>query len=134
MARTSVRKRTLPIFANSPPWRQGNLPHPPHDRLFWRMAGGQASAVREGSWKLLRMKGKPDQLFDLAADVGETKNLAAENPEIAERLRARIAAWDKELIDPVFPGSSVKNEDWGPGGANQKKNAQVKKPKRDDGK
>ena len=27
----------------------------------------------------------------------------------------------KELIDPVFPGSSIKNEDWGPGGANQKK-------------
>ena len=25
-----------------------------------------------------------------------------------------------DLIPPVFPGSSAKNEDWGPGGANQK--------------
>jgi hypothetical protein len=30
--------------------------------------------------------GKPLQLFDLAKDLGEKKNLAAEHPEIVERL------------------------------------------------
>jgi hypothetical protein len=41
-------------------------------------------------------------------------------------LKAALAAWQKELIDPVFLGSSAKNEDWGPGGANQKNNPKAK--------
>jgi len=59
-------------------------------------------------------------LYDLAADVGETRDLAGEKPEVAARLGAALDAWGQELIAPVFLGSSVKNEDWGPGGANQK--------------
>ena len=38
----------------------------------------------------------------------------------ADALAVAIDAWSKELIEPVFPGSSAKSEDWGPGGANQK--------------
>ena len=66
-------------------------------------------------------------MFDVESDVAESKNVAADNVDIANRMIAALEAWNKELIEPVFPGSSVKNEDWGPGGANQK-NAPNKKP------
>lgn len=102
------------------PYLSGEKKDAPHERLFWRMSGGKVHAVREGSWKMVRAQDKPAELFDLAADLGEARDLAGEKPDIAARLNAALNAWDKELIAPVFLGSSVKSEDWGPGGANQR--------------
>jgi len=65
---------------------------------------------RVGNWKLVRHDSKTArntvverqlantpvpqfQLFDLAKDPGETKDVIAENPEIAERLKARLAGY-----------------------------------------
>jgi arylsulfatase A-like enzyme len=60
-------------------------------------------AIREGSWKLIQGQGSggftkvkveprepPGQLYDLAADPGETKNLYAEKPEVVARLAALL--------------------------------------------
>jgi arylsulfatase B len=60
--------------------------------------------VREGNWKLIRPKGKPAELYDLATDVGESKDLSAAQPEVVSKLSAELDAWDKELIAPVFGG------------------------------
>lgn len=110
------------------PHLTGERKAPPHERLFWRTAGGRTRAIREGTWKLVRLQQQPAELYDLAADIGETKDLSAEKPGIAGRLEAALEAWDRELIDPVFLGSSVKSEDWGPDGANQNgKGAKQKK-------
>ena len=86
--------------------------------------------MREGDWKLVRFKDKPDALYNLATDIGETNDLATLKPEVAGRLSAALDAWNKELVDPAFLGSSVKNEDWGPGGANQRKR-ESQKPKQE---
>jgi arylsulfatase A-like enzyme len=111
------------------PYLAGKSQASPHDRLFWRTEGGEAHAVREDRWKLIRLKDKPAELFDLAADIGETRNLAAVEPEVANRLAQALDAWDRELIPPLFLGSSAKNEDWGPAGANQRRGpSAVKKP------
>jgi arylsulfatase A-like enzyme len=112
---------------NLVPYLMGETKTPPHERLFWRTGGGRTYAMREGDWKLVRLGSQPAELYNLASDLSETKNLAAQQPEIAMRLTAALDAWDKELIPPVFPGSSAKSEDWGPGGANQKKNPQANK-------
>jgi arylsulfatase A-like enzyme len=93
---------------------------PPHERLFWRMPNKPSLAIREGKWKLIRSGQAAPELYDLTADIGESKNITAENPEITARLISTLETWNQELVAPVFPGSSVKNEDWGPGGANQK--------------
>ena len=102
------------------PYFRGELKSEPHPTLFWRAAVGKALAVREGPWKLVRSKGSPDELYHLVDDIGESKNVASTKPEVAARLASSLEGWTKELIDPVYLGSSVKNEDWGPGGANQK--------------
>lgn len=105
---------------NIVPHLSGTVKSPPHERLLWRMHNKQSFAIRDGKWKLLRTGEAPPELYDLADDLGEKNNVAAANAEVAARLTTALDAWCKELIAPVFPGSSVKNEDWGPGGANQK--------------
>lgn len=55
-------------------------------------------AVRDGKWKLLL---NPDrsrvELYDIPTDPSETKNLAAEHPDVVDRLAAKAVAWQKSL-------------------------------------
>ena len=72
----------------------------PHEILFWRR--GNAAAVREGRWKLLRVKRNPVLLFDLENDIGESTDLAEREPEIVERLLARLTEWEAGLVEPLW--------------------------------
>ncbi len=59
-------------------------------------------AIREGKWKLIDGKGSggwtkggkddpaPGQLYDMENDIGETRNLYAEHPDVAARLSALL--------------------------------------------
>lgn len=84
------------------PFLTGRNRSTPHARLFWRMDGGEAFAVREGNWKWLRTYDNPPELYDLSKDLGEKKNLAAQHPEIAARLAAAAADWNRELVKPAW--------------------------------
>jgi len=53
-----------------------------HKYLFWSSG---AHAVRMGKWKGIGRSGKV-RLYDLTKDIGETKDLAAEHPDIAKKL------------------------------------------------
>jgi arylsulfatase A-like enzyme len=63
---------------------------PEHEYLYWEFyEGGGAQAVRFGTWKAVR---KPIftgaiELYDLASDPGEQRNLAEGNPRVVERAR-----------------------------------------------
>lgn len=51
-------------------------------------------AVREGDWKLLMNAGGADvQLYDLATDPNEARDLAAGQPAIRDRLMAKLRGW-----------------------------------------
>jgi hypothetical protein len=55
-------------------------------------------AVREGNWKLLiREDGGGEQLYDLAADPSETKNVAGEQAEVTARLKKALLEWNAGL-------------------------------------
>ncbi len=85
------------------PFLSGEKSGVPHELLFWRTGGpGGNNAVRRGSMKLLRNGKAEPELYDLAADVGESKNLAAEKPEVVKELVAAIAEWEKGTIAPTF--------------------------------
>lgn len=123
---TTLAAAALPMPAdkkydgvNLIPHLTGMVTVPPHPHLLWRKDKIYL-AIREGNLKLIRNGQADPELYDLKADLAESKNLATEQPDITARLTATLQAWNKELIEPVFPGSAVKNEDWGPGGANQK--------------
>ena len=52
---------------------------------------------------------KPE-LYDLAADLGETKDLSSTKPEIYKDLQARYDAWNKTLVEPRWgpPNAAAK--------------------------
>ncbi|MCB1276761.1 sulfatase [Prosthecobacter sp.] len=77
---------------------------PARDRtLFWRRTNRrekgvqEGRAVRQGRWKLVELAGGQRDLFDLVDDVGETKNLIQQKPELAEQLRRELDAWEKDI-------------------------------------
>ena len=51
-------------------------------------------AIRRGNWKLLlNPDGSNAQLYDITADINETKNLAEENPALIRDLSKTVLAW-----------------------------------------
>lgn len=77
---------------------------PPHDKLFWRL--NQRTAIRVGDWKLLRnpQRGRDAkwELYHLAEDISETKDLAKQNPAKAAELLADWSRFNSEMIDPIW--------------------------------
>ena len=67
-------------------------------------------AVREGDMKLVWQAGLPGkvELFDIAKDPSETKNLAEQNPEVVKKLQERIVALSKEMAPPLLVMEAIK--------------------------
>lgn len=85
----------------------------PHDALLLCGTVPQRVAIRVGDWKLLLGANDKDTeetgepvatkhvaLYNLAADLGEQKNLAAEQPDKVKELRAKLDAWLKTAVAP----------------------------------
>ncbi len=92
----------------------GERATPPHERLFWRTGGGTSYAVREGRWKIVKTGLGDPMLYDLEADPRETANVADAHPDILKRLVAAYAAWDKELVPPLFDSPAPPPKKKGP--------------------
>jgi arylsulfatase A-like enzyme len=56
--------------------------------LYWEFPAGKfLQAVRWGNFKAVRTApGKPLELYDLAEDIGEKRDIAAEHPEIVSKI------------------------------------------------
>lgn len=64
--------------------------------LFWKTsATGSTPALRDGKWKLHppRKQRGPVELYDVVSDPAESKNVAAQQPEIVKTLSAAVNAW-----------------------------------------
>jgi arylsulfatase A-like enzyme len=86
------------------PYLEGKNQSPPHEALYWRF--GPQMAIRAGNYKLVKATGiEQPALYDLAADIGETKDLSAEMPDIVKDLTARYDAWNKTLVEPRWIAS-----------------------------
>ncbi len=68
--------------------------------MFWRV--WKDRAVRAGNWKLTWSGDAPPRLYNLAKDIEEEKDLAAQNPEMVEKLQADWTAWNTKNIAPLF--------------------------------
>lgn len=67
--------------------------------LFWHSPPGESGvrkAVRQGPWKLV-----DDELYNLDDDLAETRNRAAERPDVVRELKTKLAAWERDVIRAV---------------------------------
>ncbi len=75
----------------------------PHEYLYWEFhEGGSKQAVRAGDWKAVRLgPGKPLELYNLKTDIGETRDVAGQHPEIVARIEGYLRS--ARTDSPEFP-------------------------------
>ncbi|MGQ0649347.1 MAG: sulfatase-like hydrolase/transferase [Gemmatimonadaceae bacterium] len=74
----------------------------PQERdLYWRLhQRSQQKAMRSGNWKYL-LTTSSEQLFNLADDLGEKRDRKADQPAVFDRLRAKYAEWEAQVLAPI---------------------------------
>lgn len=89
---------------------------PAHQSFFF-YSGLTLEAVRHGEWKLQIVQAKPasnaksdtpfvPRLYNLKTDVGESRSVADENPEVVAQLQALVVIMKQDLgLDGPAPGS-----------------------------
>lgn len=83
---------------------------PQHEYLYWEITG--QTAVRSGDWKAYQPKpNAPWELYDLATDVSETKNLAGARPEILKKLQAYAVAAHTPVAEGTFASTVLHERD-----------------------
>ena len=84
---TAMQERKAPLFWRRPPDRPG----PENDR--W-----PDLAMREGRWKFyIQYDGSRPRLFDLEADISESRNLAGEHPDLTAKYRDMLNTWNAAM-------------------------------------
>lgn len=76
----------------------------PERSLYWHyphygnQGGEPSSVIRKGDWKLIHYwEDGRNELYNLASDVGERNNVAAQNPELTDELSTELLGWLKEV-------------------------------------
>jgi arylsulfatase A-like enzyme len=92
----------------------------------WRTT--PVSVIQSGDWKLMEfLEDGRLELYNLADDIGETRNLAKDNPAKAKELHARLVLWRNQVNAPM----PSKNDGAG-AAAESKRKAKGKKKKAKD--
>jgi arylsulfatase A-like enzyme len=76
----------------------------PHDRFFYHQ-GDTLRAVRSGPWKLFRS----GRLYHLGNDISESRNVAAEHPEVVKRLHGYMDEFEAEVRKHSRPVGTARN-------------------------
>ncbi|NNM29515.1 MAG: sulfatase-like hydrolase/transferase, partial [Akkermansiaceae bacterium] len=81
-----------------------------HKYLYWEI--GSQVAVRMKHWKAIQPKqNAPWELYDLATDVSETKDLAREKPDILAKLQGFAAEAHEPVVTGTFHDSEIHERD-----------------------
>jgi arylsulfatase A-like enzyme len=103
---------TTALFGGQPTVRPGHL--------YWdygHCRGSQyAQAVRLGDWKGIRQRGDQIALYNLARDLGETTDVAAEHPDVVRRIETimteAITPNPRYQIGTTYRGGALWKRDW----------------------
>jgi arylsulfatase A-like enzyme len=83
------------------PYLKGETTTVPHQTFYWRF--GKQMAIRHGDWKLVVANGgsgKPE-LYNLADDIGESRDLVAREPAKLAELQKLYDSWNAEQAPPM---------------------------------
>lgn len=93
--------------------------------IFWEWKGGVSKdytwpsmGIREGKWKLITNKAlNRTELYDIEGDWAETIDVAANNPEVVQKLSEKLDEWKASL--PTEAKKNCVSEKRSPGEANK---------------
>jgi arylsulfatase A-like enzyme len=92
----------------------------PYDALYYYSRDGTLEAIREGDWKLHTAKSRgwetkqgpfPVSLFNLRDDIGESRNVAGQYPELVARLTEKMARFDGMLTREARPVGRIEKQE-----------------------
>jgi len=93
---------------------EGKMTERPKPIAFWH--GGRGikdaghAALTDNRYKLHKLGPDQYQLYDLVKDPGETKDLAAEQPEVIARMKPVLEAWQDSVVRSLagadYPGGA----------------------------
>lgn len=85
--------------------RDGNTARP-HETMYWRF--GDQWAIRHGDWKLVVSRGGSGtpELYNLADDVGESRDLASAEPSRVAELQKLYGQWNADQATPTAVDSA----------------------------
>ncbi len=78
--------------------------------LYWEVPkkDNLRQAVRHGDWKAVRPgQGKPLELYDLSKDVGESNDVAAQNPKVVEKIEKYLKTCRTDSIHWPTPKPGI---------------------------
>ena len=80
----------------------------PHEIYFF-YKGIKLESARHGKWKLRRSgkKSQPVELYDLASDISESKNLAKENEILVNEMIKKMNLFDEKLKKNQRPAGKL---------------------------
>lgn len=74
----------------------------PRNEFIYYNTRGVLHGIRQGKWKLLKVKSKP-MLFNLVKDIGEQNDLAKKHPDVVQKLTERMQELDAEITKNARP-------------------------------
>ena len=103
-------KSFLPLLKGDKDFARGAIFwHYPH---YGNQGGSPGSVVRDGEWKLIQFYEDDHlELYNIVKDPGEARDLADAEPEIRDRLLARLEAW-KKSVEAKIPQPNPEFRAW----------------------
>lgn len=77
----------------------------PHEQLVWRKDA--AAAIRFNQYKLIRVRGLGERLYDLNQDPSETNDLRNQQPQVFSSMKQKLLAWEKDKMKPIWTEGAV---------------------------
>lgn len=87
------------------PFVQDKKNQSPHEWLVWRKDA--AAAIRYLQFKMIRVKGLGERMYNLETDPGETTDLRLQHPHMFATLKTKLEEWEKDKIQPAWTEGAV---------------------------
>ncbi len=85
--------------------RSNNNQKNPHEQLVWRKDA--EAAIRMNQYKMIRVKGLGERLYDLNQDPGETNDLRLQQPAVFKKMKQLLLLWEKDKMKPIWTEGAV---------------------------
>ncbi len=70
----------------------------PRNIYFWRSYHDQYAAMINGDWKIIKWYTGKYQMYNLRSDIGETTDLQNIHPQLFEKMKKELWAWEQQTI------------------------------------